>query len=793
MKQPTFSKMAWAGVLIAALSLGANAGKASPLQKVITLMTQLQGQVIREGELSKVTYDRYSKWCEKTSKGKQHEISEAKDNLADLEAMIDKSKSDAEEAQARVEVLSGALATDAQDVKAIGLIRDKEKNEFEEMDKELTSTITTISKARSVLKKSLDKAGLKAGAAFLQNPTKGMQQFTAAVSALVSVSMGVSADSREKLSALVETDSDSAETDNSEAEDHDEAQDADAPHFQAVAQDPQGPLRDPTPMDAGATHLVKIRNLAGNSLGGNSLLNQPKPAVYKAKGGSILELLEKMEEEAQAAQAKLRKHETKEKHNCELLRQRLSDRIKTQNKELEEQKKELALAGEKQASAKGKIENNNKDLVEDKKYLKKLQQGCMERASEFQMEMKTRNDELSAIGAAKKTVQSIVFVQVQTTSSTVSTRLLGDDQDQDEGLAFLQVGSEMSAEASQQMYALRTAGNAVANKLHQLAGDEHSVALAQLSSRVSATLRYLQKGKRVISGDPFKKIKNMIQSMIGKLEKQQAEESKQKQFCDKEMSESKASKLDREGKIETLSSRIESGVAEVAKLNQQKAALLGEIKDVETAQGEMDSMRQGEHKAYKKVSKELQQGLAAVQTALKVLREFYSQDDKEGSFIQDMGANMKSASKEDDRSAVAGSAAYAGAGGGTAIIGMLEVCESDFSKGLAEGQAEEDAAQEEYEKLTLENKKERAVKDKTVTNIGSEVARLEKKTAEFTGDRSETQQELDALLEYFAKLTKQCVAQPESYHDRVARRKREIDGLEQALSMLMSQDGPSDE
>jgi len=138
MKQPTFSKMAWAGVLIAALSLGANAGKASPLQKVITLMTQLQGQVIREGELSKVTYDRYSKWCEKTSKGKQHEISEAKDNLADLEAMIDKSKSDAEEAQARVEVLSGALATDAQDVKAIGLIRDKEKNEFEEMDKELT-------------------------------------------------------------------------------------------------------------------------------------------------------------------------------------------------------------------------------------------------------------------------------------------------------------------------------------------------------------------------------------------------------------------------------------------------------------------------------------------------------------------------------------------------------------------------------------------------------------------------------------------------------------------------------
>merc|ERR1719443_1226850 len=148
-----------------------------------------------------------------------------------------------------------------------------------------------------------------------------------------------------------------------------------------------------------------------------------------------------------------------------------------------------------------------------------------------------------------------------------------------------------------------------------------------------------------------------------------------------------------------------------------------------------------------------------------------------------MGASMQTASRT----------VYTGAGGGTAIIRLLEVCESDFSKGLAEAEAEEDAAQDEYEKLTAENKKERAVKDKTVQNIGSETARIEKKVSEFTGDRSETKQELDALLEYLEKLTKQCVAQPESYHDRVERRKREIEGLEQALNMLMSQDSPQSE
>merc|ERR1719199_2492151 len=97
-------------------------------------------------------------------------------------------------------------------------------------------------------------------------------------------------------------------------------------------------------------------------------------------------------------------------------------------------------------------------------------------------------------------------------------------------------------------------------------------------------------------------------------------------------------------------------------------------------------------------------------------------------------------------------AQYRGSGGGTAIINLLEICESDFSKGLAEKASEEDAAADAYEKLTQENKKERAVKDKTVSNIVTEVTRIEKKNAEFTGDRTETQQELSALVEYLEKL-----------------------------------------
>lgn len=729
--------MAWVAVFFAALSVGVHGTQSSPLQKVITLMTQLQGQVIGEGELAQATYKKYSNWCEKSSREKKFEIDEGKDTITGLQATIEKSVSDSEEAQARVEELSGKLATDGQDVKAITLIRVKEKNEFEAMDKELTATVTTISKARSVLKKELDSAGLKAGASFLQRPTKGMRNFATAVNALVTASMGVSAESQDRLAELLQLNQGMDESQGEDAEEEEEDVEANG---------------EQTPPK----------------------VEKPKEEVYKSKSGSILELLEKMEEEAQESQAKLRKKEAHEKHNFELLKGRLEDRIKTQTKELEEQKKELASAKESGASAKGKLDMTKKDMEEDKKFLRKLQQGCMERSSEFEMEMKTRSDELNALGAAKKTVQSIVFVQVAKDSPSQ------DDSD-GSAVAFVQVGMEMSAEAKQQAYALRTAGAAVASKLKQLASDEHSVALAQLASRVSRTLQRMQ--KKGLSGDPFKKVKDLIQNMIDKLEKQQAEEARQKKFCDAEMAESKAAKIDREGTIETLTTRIEEGAAEAAKLNQQKMMLLGEIKDISSSQGEMDELRQTEHATYQKVSKDLKAGLAAVQSALKVLREFYSQEEDKSSFIQDMSSSMNTDSKT----------AYTGSGGGTAIIGLLEVCESDFSKGLAEADSEEDAAQDEYEKLTTENKKERAVKDKTVANIGTEVARIEKKVSEFTGDRSETKQELDALLEYLEKLTKQCVAQPESYHDRVERRKREIEGLEQALNMLMSQDSPQSE
>mmetsp|Transcript_41129 Transcript_41129/g.106138 ORF Transcript_41129/g.106138 Transcript_41129/m.106138 type:complete len:203 (+) Transcript_41129:3-611(+) len=178
------------------------------------------------------------------------------------------------------------------------------------------------------------------------------------------------------------------------------------------------------------------------------------------------------------------------------------------------------------------------------------------------------------------------------------------------------------------------------------------------------------------------------------------------------------------------------------------------------AQAEMDSIRRKEHDLFVKSEADLKQGLTGVQSALKILNEYYASQDKA-------------------HSAADGSA--------TGIIGLLEVVESDFSKGLAEASASEDSSASEHDRETRENKVEMSMKDRDVEYKTKESASLDKDVAELTSDRSGAQAELDAVLEYWARLQEQCIAKAESFSERKSRREAEIAGLKEALRVLDSE------
>merc|ERR1719237_1804139 len=113
----------------------------------------------------------------------------------------------------------------------------------------------------------------------------------------------------------------------------------------------------------------------------------------------------------------------------------------------------------------------------------------------------------------------------------------------------------------------------------------------------------------------------------------------------------------------------------------------------------MDKLRSEQRADYTKAKQDLELGLSGVQKALGVLRDYYagaaaaslvqSGDDQFGSLMQQPVMPEKHTKSS-------------GAGG--SIIGILEVCESDFSKNLAKEESQESDSAEEYETQTQENK-----------------------------------------------------------------------------------------
>merc|ERR1719213_432304 len=247
-------------------------------------------------------------------------------------------------------------------------------------------------------------------------------------------------------------------------------------------------------------------------------------------------------------------------------------------------------------------------------------------------------------------------------------------------------------------------------------------------------------------------------------------EASEKAYCDEEMAKTKSKKEELSDDIEKLTSKIDSDTSATERLKEEVKGLQKALAELAEEQEEMDKIREETHGAYLTAKEDLEQGIAGVQGALEVLRNYYQSE--EGSFMQQPAAPEKHEKSS-------------GAGG--SIIDILEVAESDFTKNLAQEETEEAAAQEEYEKTTQENKINRATMEQDVKYKTKEFVSLDKAVAENTADRDGLQTELDAVLEYYEKIKDRCIAKPETYEERKKRREAEIAGLKEALSILEGQ------
>merc|ERR1719506_312838 len=287
--------------------------------------------------------------------------------------------------------------------------------------------------------------------------------------------------------------------------------------------------------------------------------------------------------------------------------------------------------------------------------------------------------------------------------------------------------------------------------IEELGRKLHSTALVALAYRAAE--------------DPFGKIRGMIEDMIAKLLQEAAEEATQKAFCDKEIGESMTSKADKEGKLEKVNARLEKAESSMASLTEEIAKLSKEVAENDKAMADATAVRQTEKADFMVVEKDLSESQEACAAATEVLREYY-----EGASLVQVAS--KARAKVDAE------------GDGSGILGVLEVAESDFAKGLAEARTAEQQAQTEYDKLMQDGKMLKATKEMEVKGKRSEVASLKTTMQDLGQDKESLTGELDAVLAYLDKLKPQCETKVPSYAERKAAREQEIEGLKNALDIL---------
>lgn len=465
-------------------------------------------------------------------------------------------------------------------------------------------------------------------------------------------------------------------------------------------------------------------------------LGAPAAAVTENQSGGIVDTLQGLLEKAESQLAKARTEEEQAAHEYAMKKQALEDSHAIASKELTEGKSSLAGTKEKKAVNGGDLETTQKDLAEDIKELEELHHTCLGKATDFEEQTKARDEELKTLATAKKILSETTGAASSQTYGLVDT-------------SFVQVASTRLLSGS---------GAGALRIIRHLAYRQKSSSLTQLASRIQSTLRF----GNADGANPFQKVQGMVTDMLASLEKQAEAEATEKEYCDKEMSESNAKLDDKNDEEEKLSTKIAQMTSASEKLKSQVSVLQKELAALTKSQAEMDQLRQKENEQYKQSRPELEQGLNGVKKALKVLKEYYAKD--AAAFVQ---------TEETEASQSP-----------TAVIQLLEVAESDFSKLLAEMIAEEEQSQAAHEETTNENNVAKAAKEQDVKYKTKEAAGLDKASAELKSDLGGVNDELAALNDFHKQLEGRCVAKAPSYEEVQKKRAEEIAGLKDALQTL---------
>jgi len=476
-------------------------------------------------------------------------------------------------------------------------------------------------------------------------------------------------------------------------------------------------------------------------------VSAPEAAGYEFQSSGVIDMLAKLEDKFVGELTTLEKEEINKKHSYDMLMQDLA--AQKEQAETDSGEKSVAKAKnlQEKASSEADLEDTTTVMKADKKYLADLTATCEQKAVDFEARQQLRAEELQAISKA------IEIISSGAVEGAADKHLPG----------LLQRGTALAQLRAEAQSGLR----ARAALLLQSRARKLGSAMLSLAAQRAAA-------------DPFGKVKKMIQDLIVRLMEEANEEADHKGWCDTELATNEKTRKEKTEAVETLHAEIDQLEASIAKLTEESSELSKAVFELDEAMAKATDLRQNEKAKNEETISDAQAAQTAVAQALTVLKEFYAKAGEATAFVQ-QGQEPEMPEVFDTP--------YKGMGGESGgVVGMLEVIESDFARLESDTAASEVSAQKEYDTFMEDSKVDKASKSADIEHKMAKKQDQEQALTVAKEDLEGTQKELDASLAYFDKLKPSCVDAGVSYEDRVARRKEEIESLQEALKIISGED-----
>mmetsp|Transcript_44484 Transcript_44484/g.70453 ORF Transcript_44484/g.70453 Transcript_44484/m.70453 type:complete len:712 (-) Transcript_44484:73-2208(-) len=427
-------------------------------------------------------------------------------------------------------------------------------------------------------------------------------------------------------------------------------------------------------------------------------------------------------------------------------------------------------------------------LLDDKKFLKDLESNCATKTAEWEVIVKTRNEELLALADTIKVLNDDDALELFKKSLPSASA------------SFVQVHEGSASLRAQALAAIR------------------NVMSPSTDHRLDFIAMAIQ-GKKI----GFEKVIKMIDEMVATLKTEQTDDDNKKEYCAKTMDEADDKKKSLEHSVADLSTAIDDLKEGISTLESEIEALTSSIKALDKAVASATSQRKEENEDFTELMASDSAAKELLNFAKNRLNKFYNP--------KLYKAPPKRVLSEEDRITVSmgGTLAPTAAPGGIAgtgvtvladvsqhsqdnngvkpppppeapgaykkkgeetngVIAMIDLLVKDLDKEMTTAETDEKDAQADYVQMMKDSAAKRAEDSKTLADKQGALADAQASLEKETETKASTVKELGATNQYIMSLHNECDWLLQYFEVRKEARASEVDALGKAKAVLSGAD-----